>query len=246
MFLIREIIDSLVEAEFKTKNDSPITFQILENDEDLGRGWVVHRIEAFVEDVPAGYIKISFIPHVNFEKEYPTILHYLGKVEGKNFFPLSRSANYSAGERPMDFFHELPLYEQVWILKHFNGGRWVTKELAEELKVLPSSELKKLYRMEMSEIKKTYGKKFKDFINFHVDKPLVDYIKVNEEFRRKRIAIALYSKAAEWLSESGLKLYASGIQTDAAKAAWEWIRANLGANVGTENYSGRIRTFLSF
>lgn len=65
---------------------------------------------------------------------------------------------------------------------------------------------------------------FAKFRRFHVDKPLVDYIRVYEEHRRQKIGLALYTHVARQLAEEGFPLYASGIQSEAAQAVWAYMR----------------------
>lgn len=94
----------------------------------------------------------------------------------------------------------------------------------------------------LGEYNKRYGKEFLKFKNHWLNKPLVDYIRVTEKFQRQGIGIALYEEGAKHLASMGLKLYASTSQQPGAKAAWEWLKANAGANVGTDGK----RLFLSF
>lgn len=245
MSLLKEMIDSLVESEFLTKGNSPITFNIIENDENLGRGWVVHKIEALVDGVPAGYIKISFIPKENMDREFPTIIQYIDKMEGKNLM-LPKSSIPGKTHRS-DGFGALTLPEQALCLDALNDYRLSERNLPEYQAKTPQ-ELKQIIKRSMKFIDQRFGDGYRRFRAFHTDKPLVDFIRVDDNFRRQRVGIALYSKAAMWLSSKGLKLYASGIQSDEAKASWNWIRANLGAQVGTEPsaYDGKTRTFLTF
>lgn len=103
----------------------------------------------------------------------------------------------------------------------------------------------------LNDLSERYEHQFEKFKEFHYDKPLVDYIRVYEPHRRKRIGAALYEKAARWLAETkGLKLYASGIQSNEAKAAWQWLQKNKEANIGKEVFEDGDRTktriFLSY
>lgn len=59
--------------------------------------------------------------------------------------------------------------------------------------------------------------------HFHVDKPLVAYIEVENCWRRQGIGTNLYLFAARFLQKRDLKLFASGCQTKEAKAAWEYL-----------------------
>ncbi len=57
-----------------------------------------------------------------------------------------------------------------------------------------------------------YQDRFDDFQSFHVDRPLVDFIRTNDGFRRQHVALALYEEAGRWMAEKGMALHASGIQ----------------------------------
>jgi GNAT superfamily N-acetyltransferase len=63
--------------------------------------------------------------------------------------------------------------------------------------------------------------KFKSQI---VDKPFVDYIRVSPEVQRQGVGTQLYIQAAKYLATKGLKLHASTLQSDAAKASWEAMK----------------------
>ena len=66
--------------KYKTKDGKKIRFKAQANFEDRGlnRGWILHKIDAYVDDRLAGYIKISYIPKRNLEEQYPTVWHYKG------------------------------------------------------------------------------------------------------------------------------------------------------------------------
>jgi hypothetical protein len=53
-----------------------------------------------------------------------------------------------------------------------------------------------------------------------VNKPIVDYINVNEDYRRTGIGTALYFAGANWMRNIGMQLYASSIQSDEARSVW--------------------------
>lgn len=126
--------------------------------------------------------------------------------------------------------------------------RWVPRENFEQIYtgILPflkyEKELENLDPSKILEYEQEYGDEFREFEEQSVDKPLVDFIFVEDDMRRKGIGIALYEEAARYLAKMGLRLYASYLQHDNAIAAWQWLKNNAGAKVGTEN--GRM--FLSF
>lgn len=61
---------------------------------------------------------------------------------------------------------------------------------------------------------------YKQSYDFLVDKPTVGYILVDEKFKRRGIGTQLYFEAAKWCQSKGLRLYASGIQSESAQAVW--------------------------
>jgi GNAT superfamily N-acetyltransferase len=54
--------------------------------------------------------------------------------------------------------------------------------------------------------------------------PFVAYVDVEEDRRRRGVALALYREAAVWLTERGLSLAASDTQTEQVRALWGRLR----------------------
>lgn len=82
-------------------------------------------------------------------------------------------------------------------------------------------------------------------VDFHVDRPLVDYIRIykpsdnlreipskrfnsrglqkgiaSRDFRHRELGLLLYVEGARWMAENGMLLHASGLQQPEAKRAW--------------------------
>lgn len=251
---LEQLIEMILEQEFLTKENEPIEFKIHEVSpsvkDNLNRGWIVHLIEAFVDGKEAGYIKISYIPDEVFDKEYPTVVQYLEKIRGNSLrLPKEhRLARDPSGpwEYVSDKLDSFPLWVQVYALDLLDWPYDLSND-KEKLKATPESELVKIKKNLIKTLEKRHKKEFADFKKFHKGKPLVDYIRVEPEFQRKRIGAALYEKAARWLAKRGLKLYASGLQSKQAQAAWDWMRKEKARNIGTERHSkDKERTFLSY
>lgn len=245
-----KLIKLIIEQEFFTKEEKPIEFDIHEQSPDkndqLGRGWVVHKIEAKVDGKPAGYIKISYIPHENFKEEYSNIVQFVDKIRGRSFYPGKKYKSLLTKRfRASDDFNELPLKAQVVGLDNMIG-EWPYYFDRNNPDDHSEEELLELKNQFIERLWEKFGKAFEEFKDFHVEKPLVDFIRVYPDFQRQRIGIALYEKAARWLAEKGLKLYASGLQSDEAKKAWEWLQKHKGANIGTEKHGDRTRMYLSY
>jgi hypothetical protein len=141
---------------------------------------------------------------------------------------------------------DLDQNERLKLFSFSIDGPWSALK-DEDIPKLSNKEKNEKEKEYLEKVKNKYQSRMENFKNFHVDKPIVDYIRVFDNHRRQRIAIALYEYGAKWMAKKGMKLYASGIQSDEAQAAWEWLKKNRGANIGREKSSyDKIRTFLSY
>lgn len=230
MLSLQEFLDRTVEEALKGRPEN-LTFKMnVDSEGDENRGWRVDKLEAFINNEPVGYLKMSWIPRERFEREFPDILQYLGKMHGKGKF----NQKYSKYDLSTPIGRiKVMLDDQDWTEKASKDPK---------LDALTPAAAHTFEKRLLGEYQKRYGTEFLKFKTHWMDKPLVDYIRVKENFQRQGIAIAMYEEGAKHLATMGLKLYASGNQQPAAKAAWQWLQANAGANVGNDN--GRM--FLSF
>jgi GNAT superfamily N-acetyltransferase len=222
--------------EYKTKDGKEITFVIDDDSEgDNNRGWQVHLIKAYIEGKQAGFIKLSYIPHERFKAWYPSLYHYK-RHHGSYRLP-GEYGKYT--KEPLEQMDEEDLREFLKYL-YSAGKPWRKNDLEEQYgdaDVKNKVELVKTLKTIAAKEEKFRNDRneFKRFKNYHVDKPIVDYIEVydtendslrlktkfgNVNFRRQGLGTELYKKAARYLKEKGLKLYASGIQSAQAEAAW--------------------------
>ena len=191
---------------YQTKEGLPIKFKVYEQDpQDLKmteKGWVVHRIEAYVGGMAVGYLKISYIPQAKFDELYKTLWHYL-----KNYkdYPIKDPTDPDSVYRG--------------IVTKRSGYRWNhDPDLAE----VPEKKVRdKHLRMLLKESPE--AKDYLMFSTYLVDHPFVDYIQV--EFKGEGIGTALYKYGARWLAKTkGLPLYASSLQSEDAQQAWRSMR----------------------
>ncbi|MFA5489181.1 MAG: GNAT family N-acetyltransferase [Candidimonas sp.] len=187
---------------------------------DKNRGWIVHKIQAIVDGKEIGYLKISYIPKERFDNHYKSIPDYLDKIEGRPIYPINGKIEIIDNKIILNnaTFDEMKKIANN-IYYHANE-KWPLK--------IPTSRVRLLDFIEenLEKLSKRWKNKFIDFKNFHVDRPIIDYISVSKEYRRMGIGTSLYKKGAELMNSKGLKLYASGLQTDSAKATWEFMRKN--------------------
>jgi GNAT superfamily N-acetyltransferase len=236
--LLKEYVRLLIEQEvlqtqqvFQTKQKQPITFKMQPDSEPPNRGWVVDKLTAYVDGQEAGYLKMSYIPKENISKYYPNgVIDFLSEIEGKS---------------SLWKFNEKPLIKQVDAL--IGVDSW---HRPNDLEQKSEEELLQMKQELLVQINEKYNKRFKEFLKFKVDKPIVDYIDVDESQQRNRIGTALYIAGAQWLAKKGLKLYASTLQSNKAEGAWGFMKQYLSDHIGYETntwYGKKIkRMFLSY
>lgn len=79
--------------------------------------------------------------------------------------------------------------------------------------------------------------------SYFVDNPFVDYIRVVEEWQRQGIARNLYFFGARYMHAQGLKMFASGIQTEAAQATWKHLGKRENCTVKRKRFKKLEGTF---
>lgn len=215
----------------ETKSGEPISFEVVKDFEgDKNRGWRVDKINAFVDGQQAGYIKLSYIPRERFVRHYPTIFHFLAKIKGMGEMIIGSSWT--------DIRHYRE-YSDDELRKFVKNARFrLLRDESLNVNELDRDDLLKQALALEQRANEEYGEMFQKFETFHVDKPLVDYIRVfsqgeyvnrdsNErsrrDFQRQRVGEALYLKGAEYLKAQGLRLHASDTQSPQAKAAWQML-----------------------
>lgn len=214
---ISEITQSEDLEEYKTKKNQEIDIELIEDSEgDNNRGWIVHKFIAYIDEKEAGYLKISYIPEERFKRWYPSIFNYLSQIEGSPIIPYKlRGKDW----RKYDTTNLIDVYKNVnWMIFHNDMS-------VQKIKFNRKQLIQKINSLE-HKVEEEKGKEFNDFRNYFVDKPLVDYINVEQNYQRQRIAISLYLTAANWFKERNLLFFASTTQSDSAKSAWSFLEKN--------------------
>lgn len=197
-----------------------VTFKYKESSEgDKNRGWTVDKVVAYLNGEEVGYLKMSYIPRECFERYYPGILNYLTLIGGHHVLP------YDNQTTP---WREIPadeLRKCIYNLAQTARMGWTESNNLQTQ--ANNSTDKEVYDMVAAFEKKLTQEKgllFKRFKSYFVDKPIVDYIKVEDKYKRQGIGTALYRAGYEWMRKKGMTLYASGIQSDDAKATWKTMQ----------------------
>jgi len=209
--------------DYQTKEGKQITLSYHKNTEQAVAPWVIHQINASIGRSPAGYIKISYIPKNNLKKYLPTIFNYLQVIKGQIMFPSEKKYshyNTLTDEKLVDSFAathnytigNYPEYDSN-TRQYLYQGKFVSD--------YTRNQLLDIYKSFEQKLLKQYKTKYANFKKFHVDAPLVDFIR--SHIPRQRIGVALYLAGTEWINDMGMNLYASGLQTDEAKYVWEYL-----------------------
>lgn len=214
-----------------TKDGRTIHFEYFEQDPEdqkgLNAGFVCHRVDASVEGVPAGYLKISYVPHDRLDAAFPTIWKWAHLTQGWCFDDGSVEATWRGCHL---YAHRTPASLRGRVSSYLSVRKDMTPD-----EVTMRADLAILERDAFLGSRTIWDRR-RDWERDMVDRPIVDYIRVYEgdaapfrrdgptgvDFRRLRVATALYEAGARWLAETkGLPLHASGIQSDEAMWVWE-------------------------
>ena len=165
-----------------------------------------------------GYLRAANITEESFEEYFPDIWHMMAFRGNCKLACLIEDDNLTRDE--------------IWKATQSVPGR----------REVPDKEQRD---KELARIREEKQEEYEKFHNFHVEHPVVDYVKVQPDYRRQGIATEMYIQMGTWLAERGWKLYASGIQTDAAEALWtSFIREDY--PTGVETHNGKKRHYLDY
>lgn len=196
----------------------------------IAEGWTLHQLNAVVDGEQAGYLKISYVPSEKARQIFPDAFHYA----------LQRTGRYYAVRRLYDDQPDDAQWGDDQLRAAIESCRgWMVSEERRHLEALSGDGLRDAWSRAKAEVKREHRREYEDFLEFHVDKPLVDYIRVHhgpdryeeidgvthwvgteQGFLRQGIGTALYEVGAKWMAANGMKLWASGVQSEEAQRAW--------------------------
>ena len=217
---------------YKTKNGKSINFKVSNTTKNrffLVDGkviqkpiWSQYTITAYVDNNSVGYIKIGFIHKTDFDQIFPTLWHFQCIDGGwyKDILGYSPNINEWTPQQKCDLINNIDGYLNF----QFTGGY-------KERYIMPAN-IDKVWEKATSIIEK-FRKRYDRFKQYNCDRPIIDYINVDEAFKRQYIGIALYKCASKWLNKKfKMHLYASDTQTPEAQKTWDkmqsigWVGSN--------------------
>lgn len=197
-------------------------------DEKPARGYVVTQLDAFRGEQLVGYIRTSFLHKRLCYEVMPTVWHYMSYHKGW-CFNLENPAN-------------------LWSKVHqYAGKRPASRPDLPPLSIYPKDipDIETI-KQDLLALEPPFKRKMRKDISKHGNKPITEYIKVEEEFRRQGIGTQLYIAMANLLAESyDLPLYASGLQSPEAAATWKAMKAR-GLPVRREVVAGKKKLVLDY
>ena len=214
--------ESLSNLHLTTHCGQPITFEFTEDCEknrpDYSDSlWSVHSVDAFLtidgKKTQVGYFKISYIPQSSWDEKilasrYPETLVFANKVSGW-CVPLNEN-NEAETLHETTKYCNMELYNEKVFLNNPHS----------------SKVYKNIKKWVYKQIHQKQAQKMRDTKDFHIDKPFVDFISVDEAYQKKGIGNALYLATATLVADNDLILHPSGIQTKEGKANFQRFKAN--------------------
>lgn len=219
-------ISEILEAT--TKYGDEITFKRIEDSEgDNNRGWQVDRLDAYVNGKRVGHLKMSYIPKERYERYYPTILNFISSISGHVILPYKKThlhySELSDDELRETIRNGYHIFDRRRLEYDYSSNSYSINgvQLNDMTRPQLLAHVEEIIDLANENFNHNRPMGFKWFKKYYVNKPIVDFIKVDDEFQRQGIGFALYKEGSNWMREKGMKLYASSIQSDDAKAAWK-------------------------
>lgn len=186
--------------------------------EQPNRGWVVHKITAYSnQNDYLGYMKTSYIPSENMERFLPTPFHVIDAVRGSiNGFYDYRNQKPIALKDPEHVKKQATSLLRIAPRIGWHKQQKIRKEY--------KGKYDKLFDKISDDCLKKIQPDYQDFKDFHIDKPIVDYVNVNKKYRRMGVGMAIYVEMAKRLQRNfSMPLYASGVQSSDAEHMWKYL-----------------------
>lgn len=192
------------------------------------RGYVIHQIDALLDEQPVGYIRISFLSKSLCYQLMPTAWHYMDLHQGW-CLPLDNLVRL--WERAHSYARRSPASRP-------DLASWSISDtdVPDEQTMLS----------DLAILEKPYWRRMRKRIRTHCNTPMVEYSRVDEKYRRQGIGTQLYIAMSKFLAETyNFPLYASTLQSPEAEALWQGMRQK-GLPIYRVLIGGRKRYCLDF
>jgi GNAT superfamily N-acetyltransferase len=207
----------------KTSKNIPLRLKIEQSFDGGSNRWEYFNIEATHADNEerVGFLKLAVLSQDNFEKYFGDILKFADSSKGM------RLNVADAPEVDKAYFKRrgMNINKKKNDPKTQDGKKEIIKALTwnggELIKTLNTEEaVNKQFKKSVDALKRKIGDSYKMFIDYHLEKPEVHYVSVEDNYKRKGVASTLYDVAVDLVNENGYKLFQSTTQTPEAEALW--------------------------
>lgn len=211
-----------------------ISFKYTDNVKDdhtssLNEEWTSDLVEAFLNEDKIGYCYVRYLTPENFKKYIENdILYYVSQYTGK--IP---GYTYNKGNIP-ELVKQMSMAIDPWT-------EWIPNKIynGELPSDLPVSWWETKYKKYKEKLKIKFWKEIKDLKTHFVNKPLIDFIRVNDFYHGGGVGYGLYIAMALFMKEKGLALWASDLQSEQAAKAWKRMeRLGLPVKTSKEKWDG--------
>lgn len=175
------------------------------------RPWVLLRIDAQHNNQKVGYLKICWVDSKRFEKCCPSIFDFFDICQG---WPLRYHQNLQRLWLKTLLHANIPSPKLNKMGYHIGKEDYLNdQDTLEELEIFRKRPI--LY------------KRYENWCRKYLEFCYVDYISVEEEYRRQKIATSMYQLGAMWVwLHKRQPLYSSTLQSAHAKGAWAYMVSN--------------------
>ncbi len=209
-------------------NGRTVRFLREEDMEEPNRGWQMDQVRAEVDGETVGFVGIYYIPLATFRTLYPNVLHYIDVIKGRKI------SNFDQATETWTFPTD-PIEVLTNTRRALHDHRWEPPHSVHERLSLYETGVQTAISMG----ERLHGREFRDFKQFHVNRPLLDLMHVYgaqdlhsfhrlrprppqgvrqerapSEWRGLGVEVALIKEAALWMAQKGLKLYASRMELE--------------------------------
>lgn len=229
---------SLEELSFTTKGNKHITFNFIfdsEGHKNNGSLWIIHKLEAYVDNKLAGFMTTSYIPEERWNNT----------IENTPFDPIIVSADFFGGASlgfrfatPDNMPEEHNVFQKLSFSVAYDMHRVLTKEN------IGTDEYEDAKAFVTKRAIRKHKEKYDSSKSFHVEQPLVDYISTEDNYTRQGIAHALYYTMASIVCENNYRLRSSGMKTNEGHAHFNAFARNYPEIIIKEDGYYFVDTFL--
>lgn len=207
----------------KTSKNIPLRLKIEQSFDSGSNRWEYFNIEATHADNEdrVGFLKLAVLSKDNFEKYFGDILKFADSQKGMRLNITDKP------EVDIAYFKRrgMNVEKEKNDPKTQEGKKEIIAALtwnsSELMKTLTTEEaVNKQFKKSVESLKRKIGDSYKMFIDYHLEKPEVHYVSVEDSYKRKGVASMLYDVAVDLVSENGYKLFQSTTQTAEAEALW--------------------------